>query len=80
MEYHALFVSRSLPQEYHQTSVLPLSVIIIGIDSLSAAHFQRALPEAYKFMKEEMNSIFLNGYYTVGDGTTPALTALMKGW
>lgn len=79
VEYHAHVVSRSLPQEYRQTSGLPLSVIIIGIDSLSAAHFQRALPEAYKFMKEEMNSIFLNGYSIVGDGTTPALTALMTG-
>ena len=79
-EYHAHVVARSPPQEHRKDSGLPLSVVIIGIDSLSAAHFRRALPEAYKFMTEEMNSVFLNGYSIVGDGTTPALTALLTGW
>ena len=80
LEYHAQVVARSPPQEHRKKSGLPLSVIIIGIDSLSAAHFRRALPAAYKFMTEEMNSVFLNGYSIVGDGTTPALTALLTGW
>lgn len=79
-EYHAQVVARSPPQEHRKESGLPLSVVIIGIDSLSAAHFRRALPAAYKFMTEEMNSVFLNGYSIVGDGTTPALTALLTGW
>ena len=79
VEYHAQILSRSPQQEFGKAAGLPLSVVIIGIDSLSATHFQRALPEAYKFMTEQMNSVFLKGYSVVGDGTTPALTALMTG-
>ena len=79
VEYHAQILPRSPQQESGKAAGLPLSVVIIGIDSLSATHFQRALPEAYKFMTEEMNSVFLKGYSVVGDGTTPALTALMTG-
>ena len=78
VEYHAQVVPSSL-EEAHSKAGLPLSVVIIGFDSLSAAHFQRALPEAYKFMSDELNSFFLKGYSIVGDGTTPALTALMTG-
>ena len=79
VEYHAQILPRSPKQDYSKVAGLPLSVVIIGFDSLSAAHFQRALPEAYKFMTEEMNSVFLKGYSVVGDGTTPALAALMTG-
>ena len=79
VEYHAQVVPTPLPVNHRKENGLPLSVVIIGLDSLSAAHFQRALPEAYKFMKEEMNSVFLKGYSVVGDGTTPALAALMTG-
>ena len=79
VEYHAQILPRSPQQKYSKVNGLPLSVIIIGFDSLSAAHFQRALPDAYKFMTEEMNSVFLKGYSVVGDGTTPALAALMTG-
>ena len=79
VEYHAQILPRSPEQGYSTVTGLPLSVVIIGFDSLSAAHFQRALPEAYKFMSEEMNSVFLKGYSVVGDGTTPALAALMTG-
>ena len=79
VEYHAQVVPKPLPVNHRKENGLPLSVVIIGLDSLSAAHFQRALPEAYKFMKEEMNSVFLKGYSVVGDGTTPALAALMTG-
>ena len=79
VEYHAQVVPKPLPVNHRKENGLPLSVVIIGLDSLSAAHFQRALPEASKFMKEEMNSVFLKGYSVVGDGTTPALAALMTG-
>lgn len=79
VEFHAQVVPKPLPVNHRKENGFPLSVVIIGLDSLSAAHFQRALPEAYKFMKEEMNSVFLKGYSVVGDGTTPALAALMTG-
>ena len=77
--YHAQVIPRLPNTDYSKVVGLPLSVVIVGFDSVSAAHFQRALPEAYKFMKEEMNSVFLKGYSVVGDGTTPALAALMTG-
>ena len=78
VEYHAQIIPRS-PVQAHSKAGLPLSVVIIGFDSLSATHFQRALPEAYRFMTDELNSVFLKGYSIVGDGTTPALTAFMTG-
>ena len=78
VEYHAHVIPRA-PEQANCKAGLPLSVVIIGFDSLSAVHFQRALPEAYKFMTDELNSVFLKGYTVVGDGTTPALTALMTG-
>jgi len=78
VEYHAQIIPRA-PEQVNNKAGLPLSVVIIGFDSLSAVHFQRALPEVYKFMRDELNSVFLKGYTIVGDGTTPALTALMTG-
>lgn len=78
VEYHAQIIPKA-PEQAKSKAGLQLSVVIIGFDSLSAVHFQRALPEVYKFMKDELNSLFLNGYSIVGDGTTPALTALMTG-
>ena len=78
VEYHAQIIPRAKEQANSKAG-LPLSVVIIGFDSLSAVHFQRALPEVYKFMTDKLNSVFLKGYSIVGDGTTPALTALMTG-
>ena len=78
VEYHAQIIPKA-PEQAKSKAGLPLSVVIIGFDSLSALHFQRALPEVYKFMTDQLNSVFLKGYSIVGDGTTPALTALMTG-
>ena len=78
VEYHAQIIPKA-PELANNKAGLPLSVVIIGFDSLSAVHFQRALPEVYKFMTDELNTVFLKGYSIVGDGTTPALTALMTG-
>lgn len=78
VEYHAQIMPKA-PELGNNKAGLPLSVVMIGFDSLSAVHFQRALPEVYKFMTDELNSVFLKGYSIVGDGTTPALTAFMTG-
>ena len=78
VEYHAQAVPRS-PEQARSKAGLPLSVVMIGFDSLSAIHFQRALPEVYRFMTDELDSVFLKGYSIVGDGTTPALAAFMTG-
>lgn len=56
-----------------------LNIIMLGFDSTSHSHFQRKLGKVYKYMKEDLKSFIFNGYTVVGDGTTPALTALLTG-
>ena len=80
VEYHAQVIPNPDAVAPDLTSAgLPLSVMIIGFDSLSQSHFQRAFPETYRYMRDELQSVFMKGYTVVGDGTTPALTALFTG-
>ena len=54
-----------------------LNIIMLGFDSTSHSHFQRKLGKVYKYLKEDLKSFIFNGYSVVGDGTTPALLALL---
>lgn len=56
-----------------------MNVIMIGLDSTAHSHFQRKLGKVYEFLKEDLKSFIFNGYSVVGDGTTPALLALLTG-
>ena len=56
-----------------------MNVIMIGLDSTAHSHFQRKLGKVYKFLKDDIKSFIFNGYSIVGDGTTPALLALLTG-
>ena len=58
---------------------LDLSLLIIGIDSISNGHAQRKLPKSYKFMKDVLDSYIFMGHSVVGDGTTEQLAALLTG-
>jgi len=79
-EYHAAVVPKpdAIARPKSNTGI-PVNVMIVGIDSMSNAHFQRALPDAYKYLKDDLKSVILRGYTIVGDGTTPALTAMLTG-
>ena len=80
IEYHAQVVPNPEVLSPNPSPVgLPLSVVIIGFDSVSFAQFQRAFPTAYRYMKDELQTVFLRGNTILGDGTTPALTALLTG-
>ena len=56
-----------------------LNIIMLGFDSTSHSHFQRKLGKVYKYLKEDLKSFIFKGYSVVGDGTTPALLALLTG-
>ena len=56
-----------------------VNVIMIGLDSTAHSHFQRKLGQVYEFLKNDLKSFIFNGYSIVGDGTTPALLALLTG-
>lgn len=67
--------SRCLLIDLSFTSIVLLTNKFI----LNSIAFQRAFPGAYEFLKTELNSVFMKGYSIVGDGTTPALTAILTG-
>lgn len=80
VEYHAEVIPKMGVSERKRSATgLNVSVLLLGFDSTSSAHMQRALPEVYKFLKDDLNSYVFNGYSIVGDGTTPQLTAMLTG-
>ena len=80
VEFHAEVVSKPdvLQRKLHKGG-LDVNVLMIGLDSTSSAQMQRALPEVYKYLKNELSSHIFQGYSIVGDGTTPQLTAMLTG-
>ena len=55
------------------------NVIILGLDSLSRAMFQRVLPNTHAYFTEVLGGTVLEGYNVVGDGTTFAIMPLLTG-
>ncbi|XP_030767011.1 uncharacterized protein LOC115890804 isoform X3 [Sitophilus oryzae] len=60
-------------------TIKPLSVIFIGIDSISRLNFERSMPETYKYV-EDNNWISLKGYNKMDDNTFPNLMAILTGF
>ncbi|XP_031550899.1 uncharacterized protein LOC116288272 [Actinia tenebrosa] len=58
---------------------IPVDIVMIMFDSTSAANFIRKMPRTYKYLKETLNTVFLNGQTIVGDGTTAQLSAILTG-
>ncbi|XP_050357845.1 uncharacterized protein LOC126778399 [Nymphalis io] len=56
-----------------------INVLILGFDSASRNGFIRKMPKSYKFLKEDLEAVFLNGYNIVGDGTPDALFPILSG-
>ena len=80
VEFHAEVVPKpEVLQRQRNEKGLKVNVLMIGFDSTSSAQMQRAMPEVYKFLKNELNSYIFHGYSVVGDGTTPQLTAMLTG-
>ncbi|XP_015587681.1 uncharacterized protein LOC107264194 isoform X2 [Cephus cinctus] len=60
-------------------NALKLNVLMFGFDSLSRNTFMRMLPKTYHYLKKSLNTLVLEGYNIVGDGTPQALTPILTG-
>ena len=40
---------------------IPVDIVMLMFDSTSAANFIRKMPNTYKYLKETLNTVFLNG-------------------
>lgn len=58
---------------------LKLNVLMFGFDSLSRNTFVRKLPKSYRYLKQNLNALVLEGYNIVGDGTPQALIPILTG-
>ncbi|XP_046607068.1 uncharacterized protein LOC124298720 isoform X2 [Neodiprion virginianus] len=58
---------------------LKLNVLMFGFDSLSRNTFIRKLPKSYRYLKQNLNALVLEGYNIVGDGTPQALIPILTG-
>jgi len=55
-----------------------LSVLVLGIDSVSRLNFYRAMPKTERYLRET-GWIGLKGYNKIGDNTFPNLMAILTG-
>ncbi|XP_015929497.2 uncharacterized protein [Parasteatoda tepidariorum] len=58
----------------------PLSVLLLGIDSISKLNFLRHFRRTKAFMKANMNVYDMKGYAKVGDNTFPNLVPMLTGY
>nr|XP_037270334.1 uncharacterized protein LOC119161939 [Rhipicephalus microplus] len=56
-----------------------LSVLLLGLDSMSYLHAERHLPETIRFVREELGAFELRGYTKVGENSYPNQRALVTG-
>ncbi|KAH7969391.1 hypothetical protein HPB52_017546 [Rhipicephalus sanguineus] len=56
-----------------------LSVIMLGLDSVSYLNLDRYLPETAKFVREKLGAFELHGYNKVGENTYPNGVAYLAG-
>lgn len=64
--------------EYVPKDSLKLNVLMFGFDSLSRLTFMRKLPKSYEKL-QSLDTVVLNGYNIIGDGTPQALIPLLTG-
>ncbi|XP_049270495.1 uncharacterized protein LOC119391140 isoform X1 [Rhipicephalus sanguineus] len=63
----------------NRTTPHNLSVLVLGLDSVSYLHLERHLPETVKFVREKLGAFELRGYNKVGDNSYPNQRALITG-
>lgn len=56
-----------------------LSVLVLGLDSVSYLNLDRHLPETARFMREELGAFELHGYNKLGDNSYPNQVPLIMG-
>nr|CAH7722095.1 unnamed protein product [Callosobruchus chinensis] len=57
----------------------PISVLFVGIDSISRLNLIRAMPQTYKFVRDN-DWVPLTGYNKMDDNTFPNLMAILTGF
>lgn len=65
--------------ENYDNTTKQLSVLVVGIDSISRLNFIRALPNTYKYV-EDNEWVPLRGYNKMGDNTFPNVMAILTGF
>ena len=61
------------------TNAMGFDVFILGLDSVSRMAMKRLFPNTYKYFKEALGGIELEGYNIVGDGTVNNLLPFLCG-
>ncbi|CAG9761090.1 unnamed protein product [Ceutorhynchus assimilis] len=64
---------------FDNSSAKPISVLFVGIDSISRLNFIRALPNTHRYV-EDNGWIPLKGYNKMDDNTFPNLMAIFTGY
>lgn len=64
--------------EQKNTTKRKLSILFLGIDSVSRLNFQRAMPKTNEFLHDN-HWILMNGYNKMGENTFPNLMAILTG-
>lgn len=54
-----------------------ISVMVIGVDSVSRMQFHRQLPSTDRILKQQMNAIEMLGYHVVGENTYPNMATFL---
>lgn len=74
-------ISTSISKNWQATKApgIPLTILIIGIDSLSHASAKQKLPKIYDFLRDEVDAYIFNGHSVVGDGATEQMAAMHTG-
>src|SRR5699024_5477374 len=55
----------------------PLSVLLVGIDSMSKMNLVRTMPKTFQFLEQDF--VNLKGYTKIADNTFPNLMAILTG-
>ncbi|XP_063931698.1 uncharacterized protein LOC135143718 isoform X3 [Zophobas morio] len=76
---HAILNPEHVHQKLQQDwTTTPMSVLFVGIDSISKMNLVRTMPKTYKFL-EEHDFANLRGYTKIADNTFPNLMAILTG-
>lgn len=70
----------SLPQKYAgNRRKMPLSVLIMGIDSVSRANMRRNMPRTFRLLKDDLGALDFHAFNKVADNTSPNMAASLMG-
>ncbi|XP_037567014.1 uncharacterized protein LOC119446613 [Dermacentor silvarum] len=66
-------------EKVNNTALRKLSVLVLGLDSISYLNLNRHLPATAQFLREELGAFELRGYHKIGDNSYPNQHALLTG-